>query len=157
MWENLPIVLIAIGVILLLSFFRRGRRAETKPLEITQRLLSEVRLNLRLTEIFTPTHRMSKFMTAGWQINKTELDFLGQPLQSTLSEAFMMAEDFNQQIAATKKYKSASYLASIDADRLKEKLIKSREGLEGWLQAETGTTEPPLKTPGIFDGWLGKS
>lgn len=156
MWENLPLVLIVIGLILLLSFFRRGRRAETKPVEIVQRLLAEVRLNLRLTEIFTPTSRMSRFMTTSWQINKNKLDFMDQPLQVTLSEAYTMAEDFNQQITAAKKHRSANYMASVDTRKLKEKLIKSREGLEEWLNSKVGTTELPWKIPGIFDDWLGK-
>ena len=130
---------------------------ETRPQEVTEGLLSEVRLNLRLAEIFTFSHRARKFMTTTWQINKNKLDFLDQSLQITLSDAFTMAEDFNQQISAAKKYKSTSYLASIDVDKLKDKLTKSQEGLEEWLQAKVGTTEPSVKIPGVFDDWLGKS
>lgn len=156
MWENLPLILIGIGLILLFSFFRRGRRAETKPLDIAQRLLSEVRLNIRLIEFFIQTERASQFMTSGWQIDKDKLDFLGQSLQATLSEAYTLVEDFNQQIAAAKKYKTTSYLASIDAAKLREKLIKSREGLEEWLNSKGVSTEPSLKIPSIFDGWLGR-
>ncbi|MDP2729407.1 MAG: hypothetical protein Q8O55_02855 [Dehalococcoidales bacterium] len=156
MLENLPVILIAIGLILLLSLFRRGRSAETRPLEIAQRLLSEVRLNLRITELFIQTQRASKLMASGWRIDKDKLDFLSQPLQATLSDAFTVVEDFNQQVAAAKKYKTTSYLAAVDADKLREKLIKSQEGLEEWFNSQGVSTEASLKMPGIFDGWLGK-
>ncbi len=155
--DNIPFIIMVVGLILLQFFLRRKHTRETKPQDITEGLLSEVRLNLRLAEVFTFSHRASKFMTTTWQINKNKLDFLDQPLQVTLSDAFTMAEDFNQQIAAARKYKSTSYLASIDVDKLKGKLTKSEQGLEQWLQSEVGTTETPVKIHGIFDDWLGKS
>ena len=154
---NIPIIVTIIGLIVLQFFLRRKRTLETTPREIAQSLLSEVRLNLRLTEVFTFSYRTSKFMTTSWQINKNKLDFLNQSLQVALSDAFTMAEDFNQQIAAAKKYKSTSYMASVGVDKLKDKLTKSREGLEEWLQAKVGTIEPSVKIPGVFDGWLGRS
>lgn len=153
---NIPIIALVIGLILLQFFLKRRRSPETKPREIAQIMLSEARLNLRLAEVFTFSHRASKFITASWQINKNKLDFLDQSLQVALSDAFMMAEDFNQRIATAKKYKSTSYMAGIDVDKLKRILAKSLEGLEEWLQEETETTEPPLKIPGIFGDWTGK-
>ena len=136
--ENLPII-ISIIVLIILQFFLRRRRAPAATnLGIVQGLLSEVRLNIRLTEIFTYDKPGRKFMTTSWQMYKNKLDFLEQTLQGALSDAFTMSEDYNQQIAAAKKYKSTSYLASIDVDKLKDKLTKSREGLEEWLQAKVG-------------------
>ncbi len=154
---NIPLIVMIVGIILLQFFLRRKHSRETKPQEITEGLLSEVRLNIRLAEVFTYSGQPRKFMTTTWQINKNKLDFLGQPLEGTLTEAFTMAEDFNQQMSAARKHKSTSYLASIDANKLKDKLTKSQEGLEEWLQAKTGTKEPSVKIPGVFDDWLGKS
>ncbi|MFC2056931.1 hypothetical protein ACFLTO_05135 [Chloroflexota bacterium] len=155
--ENVPAVVMIVGLIVVQFFLRRKHKVETKPQEITEGLLSEARLNLSLCEIFTFSHRTRKFTTTTWQINKNKLDFLNQSLQVTLSDAFTMAEDFNQQISAAKKYKSTSYLAIIDVDKLKDKLTKSQEGLEEWLQATVGTTEPSMKIPGVFDDLLGKN
>jgi hypothetical protein len=154
--ENIPIIAIIIGLILLQFFLRRRRAPATTQQGIVQNLLAEVRLDLKLTEVFNFSQQARKFMTTSWQLHKSKLDFLDQSLQSTLSDAFTMAEDFNQQIAAAKKYKSTSYLASIDVDKLKDKLTKSREGLEEWLLSKVETKEPSPKYPGIFDDWTGK-
>jgi len=153
---NIPIIVTIIGLILLQFFLRRKRTLETTPREIAQSLLSEVRLNLRLVEVFTFHWRAKKFITATWQRSKNKLDFLDQSLQITLSDAFTMTEDFNQQIGAAKKYKSTSYMASVDMDKLKVTLTKSEQGLEQWLTSEVGTTEPSTKHPGIFDDWTGR-
>ena len=153
---NVPL-LVVISVIILLQFFlRRGRKAKTTNREITQNLLSEVRLDLAITEVFNFHWRTKTFMTTSWQMNKTKLDFLDQSLQVALSEAFIMAEDFNRQIKAAKKYRSTSYMTNIDVDKLKEPLTKSKQGLEQWLQSATGIKESRPKYPGVLDDWLGR-
>ncbi|MBA7655374.1 hypothetical protein ES703_63278 [subsurface metagenome] len=153
---NLPFIVAVIVLIFFQFVIRRRRSPESTYPEIVQALLSEVRLNLRLAEAFSFSQRTRKFLTTSWQLNKNKLDFLDQSTQISLSDAFMMAEDFNQQIAASKKYKSTSYLAVIDVDKLKEPLTKSQEGLEQWLQSEVGTIEPQMKTPGPFDDLIGR-
>lgn len=153
---NVPIILMIIGLILLQFFFMRRRKPERTRQAIVQSLLSEVRLNQALVESAHLRQKPQKFAMAGWHINKSKLDFLQQSLQGTLSDAFGMAEDFNRQIAAAKKYKSASYMVNVNMDKLKEPLAKSRQGLEQWLQLNTGTKEPPLEYPGMFDGLFGR-
>ncbi len=153
--ENLPIIVMVIALILLQFFLRRRRKPEGTQREIVQSLLSEVRMNLSLIEAFRFRSQVKKFEAASWQRNKTKLDFLDQPLQGALSDAFMIVEDFNQQVEAAKKYKSASYMVNIDADKLTKPLTKSKEGLEEWLLAETGTKEPPPQYPGMFDSLFG--
>ena len=63
---------------------------------------------------------------------------------------------YHNEIHFYNKVEEGFKVNSVDVDKLKDKLTKSREGLEKWLQAEVGTTEPSLKIPGLFDGWLGK-
>jgi len=154
--ENIPIIALAIGLILLQFFLRRRRPPVATHQGIAQNLLAEVKLNHRMAEAFALGQQARKFMTTSWQRHKNKLDFLDQSLQVTLSDAFMMAEDFNQQMAAAKKYKSTSYLAGIDVDKLKGTLTKSWEGLEEWLSSKGETKESPAKAPGIFDAWLGR-
>ena len=154
-WENIPLIVAIIGLILLQIFLRRRRKPETTHQEIVQSLLSEVRLNQALVEIFNLRQKPKKFELASWWRNKNKLDFLEQSLQGNLSGAFGMAEDFNQQIEAAKKYKSASYMVGVDVGRLKGPLDKSRQGLEEWLLAKTGEKGPPPKYPGILDDFLG--
>ena len=154
--ENIPVIVLVIGFILLQFFLRRRRKPEITHQEIARSLLSEVRLNRALAESYHLRQKPKKFETVSWQMNKTKLDFLDQALQVALTGAFTIAEDFNRQIEAAKKYKSTSYIVSIDVAKLKEPLTKSQQGLEEWLLAKTGTQEPSPKYPGILDNWLGK-
>ena len=152
---NLPLLLVIVALILLPLFFGRKRRSEARPQEIVRVLLSEVRLNLSQTEMYRSGRQVKKFEAVSWGMHKGKLDFLSQSLQAALSDAFMMVEDYNQQIDAAKKHRSAGSLASINADKLKGSLTKSKEGLEEWLMSKVGTKEPPTKYPGLFDGLFG--
>jgi len=154
--DNIPIIVMIVGLILLQLFLKRQRKPEITHQETARSLLSEVRLNQALAESYHLQQKPKKFETVSWQMNKTKLDFLVESLQVTLSDAFTTIEDFNRQIAVAKKHKSASYMVNVDVGKLKEPLSKSREGLEKWLQSATGTKEPSPKYPSIFDGWLGR-
>ena len=133
----------------------RRRKKETTPGEIVQSLLSEVKLNQALAESYHLRQKPRKFEAVSWRRNKGKLDFLSQSLQTILSDTFMLAEDFNQQIEAAKKYKLASYIVNIDVSKIKEPLAKSRQGFEEWLLVNRGTKEPPPKYPGLFDSFFG--
>ncbi len=154
--ENLPFVLVILAFILLQFFMGRRRKPAGTQQEIAHSLLTEVKLNEALVETFHLRQKPRKFEVYNWQRNKTKLDFLGQSLQSALSDAFSMAEDFNHQIDAAKKYKSATYTVNINAEKLKEPLAKSKEGLQQWFLSKIGAKEPPTKYPGLFDDWLGR-
>ncbi len=153
---NVPLIVAIIGLILLQFFLRRGRKPEIRHQEIVQSLLTEVRLNQALAGTFHLRQKPKKFEVVSWHMNKTKLDFLAQSLQGALSDAFGMAEDFNHQLEAVKKYKSASYLVNVNVDKLKDPLAKSRQGLEQWLLSKTGRKELAPGYPGIFDDWFGK-
>ena len=149
------IIIVAILAIVLLQFVLRRRKPETMHGQIAQNLLMEVRLNQALAGSFHLRQKPKKFEVTIWQRNKTKLDFLSQSLQVVLSDTFMMAEDFNRQIEAARKYKSNSYIVNISIDKLKEPLDKSKEGLEEWLLANVGRKEPPPKYPSLFDSLFG--
>ena len=153
---NVPLFLVVIGLILFQFFFMRRRKPEETQQDIVRNLLTDVRMNLGLVEVFRAQQQVKKFELVSWQMNKTKLDFLAQPLQVALSDAFVMAEDFSRQISMAKKHKSASYMVNINVDKLQEPLTKSKQGLEDWLLAKMGTKEPAPKIPGIFDVWFGK-
>ncbi len=155
-WGTVPLIIAILGLVLLQYFFSRRRRSQTVPRDIARNFLSEVMLNLALAEAFDPHWRVKKFETVSWQLNKAKLGFLDQPLQTALSEAFAMIEDFNRQITAAKRYKLDSYLVSINIDKLKKPLTRCQEGLEQWLQTGGDMKEPPSKSPSVFDSWLGR-
>ena len=154
--ENLPLILGALALIIFQFFVRRKRSPETSQQELVQNLAAEVRLNLRIADFFSFEYKARRFMTTTWQLNKNKLDFLDKALQNNISDAFIMVEDYNQQIAAAKKNKSTSYMANINTDKLKGLLAKCQEGLEQWLLLKTGSRNPPEKMPGMFDDLLGK-
>ena len=150
-----PLIILAIIGLLLLQLFFRKPKPERLRQEIVQSLLSEVRLNRAMIESFHRRQKATKLEIVSWRRNKAKLDFLKQSLQSALSNAFDMADDFNQQVEVAKKHKSASFLADISIDKLREPLDKSKQGLEEWLLVNIGTTEPPPKYPSILDGLFG--
>ena len=152
---NILFIAVIIGLLLLQFFLRRRRSPATTQQGIVENLLSEVRVNIQLAEVLALNLQARKFMTTSWMINKNKLEFLDQSLQGNLSDAFAIAEDFNQQLSIAKKHKSSGYMASVDVAKLKEKLTKSREGLEEWLFSKTGTKEPQLKYPSMTDFLFG--
>jgi hypothetical protein len=152
--DNLPVILIVAGLILL-QFFLRRRRPEVGQQDMVQGLASEVRLNQAIAEVFHQQKKPRRFETVGWQRHKGKIDFLERSLQSSLSRAYEMIEDFNLQIASARKYKSMDYLAGVGVEKVKDPLAQSREGLEQWLLARTGSRQPPPRYPGLFEGLFG--
>ena len=152
--NNLPIIAAVIVVLLLQFLFWRPKPDRTQQ-EIAQNLLTEVKLNQGLVGIFGFRQKPKKFEVTSWQRNKNRLAFLNESLQSALSDAFDMVEDFNRQIDMAKKHRSTSYMANLNVDKLKEPLAKSKQGLEEWFLIKIGKKEPPVKYPGIFDTLFG--
>ena len=130
-------ILIILGIAFLIgiNLFIKSRHQARTPAEIVLGLLSEINHNQKLVADFQFHLNVKKFKTDSWKVYKTKVDFLGQSLLTTLDTAFSMAENFNHDIDTAKKYKSASYLAVISIDKLKELLAQSKQGLEEWLQA----------------------
>jgi hypothetical protein len=113
-------------------------------------LLSEINQNQRLLENFDFHLRTKKFKTDSWERNKSKLDFLPQELLATLSHAFSIAKDFNEKIDTARKYKSTSYMASIELDKLKLPLAKGKQQLKEWLEANLENPEYHPKGSGFF-------
>jgi len=106
---NTLIILIPLILIILFNVFFKKRKTEKTQPEIAMSLLSEVVTNQQIAEGFLGKTRIRKFRTD-------------------------RAEEFNRAVDATRKFKSSSYLEGISADRLKESLARSRQGLEAWFE-----------------------
>ena len=144
----IPLLLLFMGI----NIFVKIRRGQKTPLGMVASLLSDVNQNQKLVEAFNFHWQNKRFKTGGWQRDKTKVDFLPQELLNTLSNAFDMAEDFNERIEAAKKYKSDSYMASISVDKLKAPLAKSKQELGEWLQANMQNPAYLPKRRGLFGG-----
>lgn len=129
-------------ILILVNVFFRKQQEQKRRLGVVRSLLSEINYNQKLTEAFLFQWQTKKFKTGNWKRNKDKMDYIDQGLQATLASAYEIADEFNREIDAAKKHKSASYLASIQVDRLKEPLAKSKQGLEEWLQLSKEKKEP---------------
>ena len=155
--ERLPLILAIVALILLQFFLRRRRKPEGTHDEIVQSLLGEVKLNQAVVGMLSAGQRPRRLEVVTWQRNRDKLEFLDQPLRAALSDAYRVAEEFNQQLDTARKYKLSTSLANINPNRLGESLSQSQQGLEDWLLSQTGSRETGKKYPGMFDDWTGKS
>jgi len=142
--------IIGIAVVIVMNILLRRRRGEKVPNEIVLALLSDVRHNQMIVDSFRFNSQAKKFKTGSWKRNQTKLGFLDQDLQTTLAQAFSIAEEFNKDVDAARKYKSASYLANVNVSRLSKPLAESKRGLEGWLQANMGKQDMLPRRRGLF-------
>jgi len=126
--------LVPVVILILVNVFFRKQQEQKKRLTVVRSLLSEINYNQKLMEAFLLQWQAKNFKTASWKKNKDKMDYIDQGLHITLADAYEIAEGFNHEIDAAKKYKSASYLACVRVYRLKEPLARSKQGLEEWLQ-----------------------
>jgi len=140
---------IPVIILLVVNVLFRKQQEQKRRLSVVRSLLSEIEYNQKHMEALSLKWQIKKFKTGHWQRNKDKMDYIDQSLHVTLTGTYEIAEEFNRDIEAAKKYKSTSYLASIQVDRLKEPLSKSKQGLEEWLQLNKGRKEP-VKEDGDF-------
>lgn len=144
-------IIIPIIILVVLSVVMRRRRpAEKTEPEIVGGLFLDVNENLRLMGSFSLRGRPKKFKTDSWKRNSEKVGFLAQSLRDTLSQAFALAEDFNQRIDRAKKERASVYLTGIDVHRLEAPLTESKKGLEEWIRANM-----PLDTGAGRRGCMG--
>ena len=130
--------LIPVILFLLFNVLFKKQREQQRRMAVVKSLLSETGYNSKLVDSFSFQSQMKNFKTATWKKNKDKMDYVDQTLYSTLADAYEIADGFNREIDAARKYKSTSYIASIDARRLVEPLAKSRQGLEEWIELNKG-------------------
>jgi len=145
------ILLVVVIILFMLgSIFLRRRSAEKTELGKIVSLLSEINQNLKIIDAFSFHWRTKKFKTGAWQRNTAKLDFLDEKLQTTLANAFGMAEEFNREIDEARRHKSSSYLASIKVDKLKDVMTKGQQELGEWFQENKDKQELLPRKRGLF-------
>lgn len=153
--EVMPVILVIIGLITIQFFFRRRDKSPSSHQHAVHAILSDIRINLRLVEILMEGEQIKRFSVVGWKTHSNNIEFLTQNLQSALTDAFDIAQDYNDQVATTKQFKTSNYVASIDTVKLKDRLQRCKSALEDWLMNNVGTTDPGGKT-GMFDSLIGR-
>jgi len=140
--EYLPVIGVAIVLVAIQYFLRRNNGSVSSQTQVVQKLLSDIRINLRLIEVLLNGEPIKRFSVNGWRMYKDSIDFLRQPLQGAIKEAYEIAEDYTQQVETAKKSGSVNNIAAIDIAKMKEKLKTGKAGLEDWLMGKTGTIDP---------------
>ena len=133
---------IPVIVFILLNIFFRKQQEQKRRLTVVKSLLSEIDHNQKLMGAFLFQWQTRKFKAGTWKRNKDKMDYIDQGLHATLAGAYEIVEEFNREIDTAKKHRSASYLAGIRMDRLKEPLAKSKQGLEEWFELNKGRKKP---------------
>ena len=153
--EVMPVVLVIIGLIAIQFFLRRKNTSPSSHQHVVHSILSDIRINLRLVQVLMDGEQIKRFAINGWNTSRNNIEFLSQNLQSALTDAFNIVQDYNEQVATTKQFRTSNYVASIDTVKLKDQLEKCKSALEDWLMNNVGTTDPGGKT-GMFDMIIGR-
>ena len=155
--ENLALESVLIGValflMLVLSIGLQILRTRRAPLGRVIGILANVKHNERLCENFSFHRSIGKLKAGAWHKNKGKIEFLPGELQTTLVELFEMVDEVNERIDAAVKYKSDSYMAAVDVDKLKPPLATCREQLQEWVYANMNNPEYLPKKRSLFRRW----
>ena len=151
--ESIPsniILAIVIALFLFGNLFFRRRSMEKTDLGKVVTLLAEANYNIKAIDAFSYNLKVKKFKANSWNRNRDKLDFLDDRLRNTISNAFILAEEFNQRISDAKKHKSSSYLASIEVDKLRDAMTRCRQELGDWFNENRDRKELLPKRRGLF-------
>ena len=140
-----------IGLIVF-SFVMKRRKTENTPQDIASSLLSDLNTNQGIMERFSSQTRPIKLKIGSWQRNNAKLGFLDDATRSSVNNFFRMAEDFNQQMDAAKRFKTTSYISGINTERMEGPLDKSTEGLQEWMKANMQQMGPGAGRQGCMPG-----
>ncbi len=141
---------IVIFLLLVASVYLGKRKTGKSPIGIAIGLLRDTNKNLKLVEVFSFHWQTKRFRTGNWKRNSNKIDFLPQELRDTLSRTFSLVEEANQKIDSARKYKSGSYMAGINVDKMKEPLAKTKQELGQWLRENAMNPAYQPKRRGLF-------
>lgn len=148
--QNLQL-LIPLAIILILGIWMRRRRGARSNLEIAVGLVSDVRYNLKVINVFsstTPSYK--KLKTGTWQKNSAKIEFLDEQLRNSIVTAFTAAVDYNNRVSESKQRKSSAYMLGVDTGKMVDAFGKSQEGLSSWIKENWQVEMRQRRRPGLF-------
>lgn len=148
-------IMLPLLIFIIFAMFMKRRKAEGTDTEVASSMLMDVQENLKIVEGFGYQKKPKKFRVGSWQRNSAKLGFLEPALLADLTEAFNLADNFNQQIDRAWKQKSDVYLSGIDVHRIKGPFTKSSDGLQEWLKAHIQQAGPDAGRRGCMPGGFG--
>ena len=148
-WVSI-VLLVLLVVMVVANVFLKGRKMEKSPIGKMMVIYMDLNSNKRVLESFGVSRRYKKFKTSAWKRNRNKLDFLPHELQTSLADAFDMAEDYNQRIAAANKFASSSYMAGIDVEKMRKPFEQTVQEIHTWIQENMDDPELAPKKRGLF-------
>ena len=148
-WISIALLVLLV-IMVVANVFLKGRKMEKSPIGKMMVIYMELNSNKRTLESFVISRHHKKFKTGAWKRNRNKLDFLPYELQTSLSDVFDMAEDYNQRIVAASKFGSESYMAGIDAEKMKKPFEQTTQEINDWIQENMDNPELAPKKRGLF-------
>ncbi len=148
----IAILIVLLVVLMGVNFYMGRRKLEKSPLGKVVSVLTDIRHNQRVVDNFSFSWRATKRLKSGaWRRNSYKIDFMPRDLLGAMDKLFDMVNDINQRIDMAKKYKSDSYMAGVEVDKLKVPQDKIAEELTEWVQANMqNPAYAPKQRRGLF-------
>jgi hypothetical protein len=133
-WDTIVILVFFVAT-MVWGIMRRKKQGNSK-VQTTLSLMQDINSNLRVVdERVRDWKTYKRFKTGAWEQYQEKIEFLDMPVKDSLKKAFTMAADFNSRIDVARKNKSLAYLSDISAESLREPLVRSKAGIQEWLNA----------------------
>lgn len=145
-------VLIGLALFLLLglSIGLQILRTRRSPLGHVVAILSNLKHNIRLCENFSFHYGIGRLKDGAWEKYRGKVGFLPEELQNNLSKVFDIVAEMNVNIDAAVRFKTDSYMAAIEIDKLQEPLVSCHEQLQEWVYANMNNPDYLPKKRSLF-------
>jgi hypothetical protein len=139
-------LLLLLGLSIGLQIFRTRRSL----LGHVVAILGNIKHNIKLCENFSYHYGIGKLKADAWEKYREKVDFLPQELLNNLSKVFDLVMEINVNIDAAMRYKTDSYMAAIEIDKLKGTLVSCHEQLQEWVYANMNNPDYLPKKRSLF-------
>jgi hypothetical protein len=139
-------LLILLGLSIGLQIFRARRSS----LGHVVAILNNLKHNIRLCENFSYHYGIGSLKADAWVKYREKVSFLPQELLNNLSKVFDVVAEINANIDAATRFKTDSYMAAIEIDKLKEPLVSCHEQLHEWVYANMNNPDYLPKKKSLF-------
>lgn len=148
--NSLIILGVAMVLMLVLNMAIQAFRTRRSPMGRVIGIASDLRYNRKLCERISEGGDIARFKTAGWDRNSEKVDFLPGELRADLTKLFEATSEVNGTIDASRMHGSKSYMGSMDADKLLEKIVPCQEKIQEWVYENMNNPEYLPKKRGFM-------
>ncbi len=123
--QTISIIIVGLLVVVLIWTYLRRRSTGSPKVDAVESILKDVSENMNIVEEKLANPRSTKkFKTGNWKRFQNKIGFLDDPDLESINEVFALAQEYN----------ARTDLDSVQMEKIKESLSKSRRGLSDWLR-----------------------